>query len=77
MPEPDSTRRCPNPGHRVIPIRFPYVEAEAIRAKLVSQLGAERVSCLRGSGAPWTVVICTECARDDVGGADGDTQVGP
>ena len=70
MPEPDSTRPCQNPSHRVIPIRFTRLDAEAIRDKLVSQLGAERVSRLRGSGAQWTVVICNECARGDRGGAD-------
>jgi hypothetical protein len=68
MPEPDSSRPCRDPSHRVIPIRFPYADAQAIRAKLVSQLGAERVSRLRGSEGQWTVVICTECVRDDVGG---------
>jgi hypothetical protein len=76
MPEPDSRPQCRNPSHRVIPIRFPYSDAEAIRAKLVSQLGDERVSRLRGGGVQWMVVICTECARDDVGGADGE-QAGP
>jgi hypothetical protein len=80
MPEPDSTRRCGNPNHRVIPIRFPYFEAQAVRAKLIDQLGAERVSRLRRTDGPWTVVICSDCARDDVRGADveqTESQVGP
>ena len=76
MPEPDSPGRCRNPSHRVIPIRFPYFEAQTIRAKLVSQLGSERVSGLRRGDGPWTVVICSDCARDDVRGAEGE-QVGP
>jgi hypothetical protein len=76
MPEPESTGRCPNPSHRVIPIRFPYFEAQTIRAKLVSQLGSERVSALRRSDGPWTVVVCSECARGDVRGAEGE-QGGP
>ena len=75
MPEPDSTKRCTNPSHRVIPIRFPYFEAQTIRAKLISQLGSERVSGLRHGDGPWTVVICSDCARDDVGGADGEQVV--
>jgi hypothetical protein len=72
MPEPDSTGRCPNPSHRVIPIRFPYFEAQTIRAKLVSQLGSERVSGLRRSDGPWTVVICSDCARLGADDADRD-----
>jgi hypothetical protein len=76
MPEPESSRPCRNPSHRVIPIRFPYIDADVIRAKLVSQLGSERVSRLRRSVGQWTVVICTECARHDVAGADCE-QAGP
>jgi hypothetical protein len=72
MPEPDSPGRCRNPSHRIIPIRFPYFEAQTIRAKLVSQLGAERVSGLRRGDGPWTVVICSDCARGDVRGAEGE-----
>jgi hypothetical protein len=76
MPEPDSTGRCRNPSHRVIPIRFPYFEAQTIRSKLVSQLGSERVSALRRGDGPWTVVICEACARDDLDAADGE-KAGP
>jgi hypothetical protein len=72
MPEPDSSGRCRNPSHRVIPIRFPYFEAQTIRAKLVSQLGSERVSGLRRADGPWTVVICSDCARGEVRGAEGE-----
>jgi hypothetical protein len=75
MPEPDSSQPCRDPGHRVIPIRFPYIDAAVIRDKLVSQLGAERVSCLRGGGVQWTVVICAECGRNVV--QDGDVQSRP
>jgi hypothetical protein len=68
---PDSSRPCRDPSHRVIPIRFPYTDAQAIRAKLVSRLGY-RVSSLRGRDGQWTVVVCTECAQDDIGGAGGE-----
>jgi hypothetical protein len=74
--EPDSTRPCRKPSHRVIPIRFPYFEVQTIRVKLVSQLGSERVSRLRRGDGPWTVVICSDCARGDLDAADGE-KAGP
>jgi hypothetical protein len=60
--------RCKDAEHRVIQLRFPYAEASVIRARLVVEIGTERVSALRRSDRGWAFVICRDCAPRDVGG---------
>jgi hypothetical protein len=63
---------CGDDGHRVVPLRFPYPDAEAVRARLVAAVGADRVSRLRATEDGLAIVVCRACARrDDVpaGGA--------
>jgi hypothetical protein len=54
--------RCKDAAHRVIQLRFPYAEASVIRARLIVEIGAERVSALRRSDNGWAFVICRDCA---------------
>jgi hypothetical protein len=67
MPDQGSntpTNICRGPNHRAIPLRFPYAEARVIHARLISEMGAERVSRrLRKTESGWEVVICRECAK--------------
>jgi hypothetical protein len=72
MTEQEGNLPCQKPGHRVVPIRFSRRDAEVIREQLAKQLGAERVSRLRDSGAQWMVVICPACAENDQHRADGE-----
>jgi hypothetical protein len=65
--------QCNDAEHRVIQLRFPYAEASVIRARLLVEIGADRVSALRRSDAGWAFVICRDCAPQD-GGADRRTQ---
>jgi hypothetical protein len=57
--------RCGDDGHRVIPLRFPYPDAQIVRAQLVAALGADRVSRLRETQDGLVVVVCRACARRD------------
>jgi hypothetical protein len=61
--------RCKDAAHRVIQLSFPYAEASVIRARLVVEIGGERVSVLRRSDNGWAFVICRDCAPH---GAVGD-----
>jgi hypothetical protein len=67
-----SDQRCEAQSHRVIRLRFPYGEANVVRARLISELGADSVSPLRRGATGWVIVLCRECARDDQGGETGD-----
>jgi hypothetical protein len=58
---PRSTQ-CKDAEHRVIQLRFPYAEASVVRARLLVEIGAERVSALRKSDNGWAFVICRDCA---------------
>jgi hypothetical protein len=60
--------QCKDAEHRVIQLRFPYAEASVIRARLLAEIGAERVSALRKSDDGWAFVICRDCAPHGVGG---------
>lgn len=53
---------CKDAEHRVIQMRFPYAEASVVRARLIVEIGAERVSTLRKSDNGWAFVICRDCA---------------
>jgi hypothetical protein len=61
--------RCGDPDHRVVRLRFSYTEASIIRARLISDMGADRVSRLRRTDGGWAMVICRECASLDGGEA--------
>jgi hypothetical protein len=60
--------RCKDAEHRVIQLRFPYAEASVIRARLMVEIGGERVSALRRSDNGWAFVICRDCAPNAAGG---------
>jgi hypothetical protein len=59
---------CKDAEHRVIQLRFPYAEASLIRARLIVEIGAERVSALRKSDSGWAFVICRDCSPHRAGG---------
>lgn len=63
-----SGERCGDPNHRVVQLRFPYTEANIIRTRLITEIGADRVSRLRRTDEGWAIVICRECASLDSGG---------
>jgi hypothetical protein len=67
MPDQESSQPaepCRDPSHRVIPIHFPDAEAKVIHARLMNDVGADRVSRrLRKTETGWEVIICRECAR--------------
>jgi hypothetical protein len=67
MGDTPRSSRCKDAEHRVIQLRFPYAEASVIRARLMVELGGERVSALRRSDIGWAFVICRDCAPHDAG----------
>jgi hypothetical protein len=69
MGVPLRSTQCKDAEHRVIQLRFPYAEASVVRARLLVEIGAERVSALRKSDNGWAFVICRDCAPH---GAVGD-----
>jgi hypothetical protein len=62
-----SRPRCSGNDHRVVYIRFPRRDAQAVRDHIVNALGEERVSPLRRTWRGWQVVICRDCARRSAG----------
>jgi hypothetical protein len=61
--------RCDDSSHRVLNVTFPYAEAQVVRARLISALGADRVSQLRRTEDGWEIVICRRCIRRQHGEA--------
>ena len=58
-----SPRPCDDGSHRVLNVTLPYAKAQVVRARLISALGANRVSRLRRTEDGWGIVICRQCIR--------------
>jgi hypothetical protein len=70
MDDANGTRRrepeqhCDHAGRRVIRLRWPYVEASIVRARLVADTGNQfDVSPLYRAEGCWAFSICRECAK--------------
>jgi hypothetical protein len=68
LDDKDPSRRCDDGSHRILNVTWPYPEAQVIHARLVSALGAGRVSPLRRVDEGWEIIICRRCVRRDQGG---------
>ena len=63
-PRPEPKPRCDHKSRRVIRLRWPYVEASIVRARLVTETGSQfDVSPLYRMDAGWAFTICRECAK--------------
>jgi len=63
-PRRESAPRCDHAGRRVIHLRWPYVEASIVRARLVADTGNQfDVSPLYRAEGCWAFTICRECAK--------------
>jgi hypothetical protein len=63
--EPDP--RCDHKSRRVIRLRWPYAEANLVRARLISDTGSRfEVSPLYEMEGGWAFSICRECAQHGV-----------
>ena len=72
MPAHESSAPCRSLLHRAIPLRFPYVHAKVIHARLITEMGADRVSKqLREIEGGWEVIICDACVIRDAERSDG------
>jgi hypothetical protein len=61
---PGADRRCDHDSRRVIRLRWPYAEANIIRARLVTENGNHfDVSPLYETKTGWAFSICRECAK--------------
>jgi hypothetical protein len=61
---PGDDQRCDHDSRRVIRLRWPYAEANIIRARLVTENGNRfDVSPLYSIAAGWAFSICRECAK--------------
>ena len=58
-----STRPCRDGSHRALNVTLPYAKVQVVRARLISALGANRVSRLRRTEDGWEIVICRQCIR--------------
>jgi hypothetical protein len=54
---------CDDGSHRVLNVTLSYTKAQVVRARLISALGANRVSRLRRTEDGWEIVICRQCIR--------------